>query len=139
LGEQQIWGKHSPFERALRSTLIIRGPGIKARGPHSNIVESLDIYPTLIDLCQPSFTETANTLNGKSIKDFLTDQSNKTRDFALSYWRGAISIRNKTHRLIHNQKSKAVMLYDLSKDLDNMKDISDSEPDIVKNMLKALP
>ena len=42
LGEQEIWGKHSPFERANRSVLMIRIPGMETAGMKTDaVVESL--------------------------------------------------------------------------------------------------
>jgi iduronate 2-sulfatase len=53
LGEQGLWGKTSNFENAARVPMIIVAPqakraGTKAGGP----VELLDLYPTLVDLCE---------------------------------------------------------------------------------------
>ena len=40
------------YERALRSPLIVRVPGMTAPGRATDgIVESLDLYPTLAELC----------------------------------------------------------------------------------------
>ena len=62
LGDSQLWGKHTPFERALLTPLIIRAPGISRAGTRCDaLVESLDLYPTLMDLCQPGFTRTATS------------------------------------------------------------------------------
>ncbi len=52
LGESAIWGKHAPFERTVRSTLMIRAPQVERPGRTSTaLVETLDLYPTLVDLC----------------------------------------------------------------------------------------
>lgn len=72
LGDSAIWGKHSPFERAVKSTLLIRAPGMTNAGTHSNaLVETIDLYPTLIDLCQPEFQQTHQPLDGRSLKPIL--------------------------------------------------------------------
>ncbi len=52
LGEFDIWGKHTAFEHALRSPLIVRVPGMKSPGTIAPaLVETVDIYPTLAELC----------------------------------------------------------------------------------------
>lgn len=52
LGDNGLWCKHSNFERATRSPLIFRVPGAKNAGAKINaLVEFVDIYPTLCELC----------------------------------------------------------------------------------------
>ncbi len=140
LGEQEIWGKHSPFERANRSVLIIRVPGMQTAGVKTDaIVESLDLYPTLIDLCQPSFRKTENKLHGDSLVPLLETGSWNKRDVAISYWHEAISVRDQTHRLIYNKKTKTSALYDLSVNPDNNTDIAAQFPEILKRLESAIP
>lgn len=48
LGEQSLWCKHTNFEIANRSPLIISVPGQKQRGAKTDaLVEFVDVYPTL--------------------------------------------------------------------------------------------
>lgn len=51
LGEKQITGKNSLWERSTRVPLIFAGPGIAANARCAQPVELLDIYPTLVELC----------------------------------------------------------------------------------------
>lgn len=52
LGDNGLWCKHSNFERATRSPLILRIPGARNAGAKiSALVEFVDIYPTLCELC----------------------------------------------------------------------------------------
>ena len=51
LGEQAVWGKHSLWERALHTPLIVSVPGQTSRGATSHaLVELLDVYPGLSEL-----------------------------------------------------------------------------------------
>ena len=85
LGDSQIWGKHTPFERAVHSPLLIRVPGIKSKGRIcSALVETLDIYPTLVDLCSLNNKKTEFPLDGKSLGPLLNDQTGDIREAALS-------------------------------------------------------
>lgn len=50
-----FWAKHSNYEISTRVPLIVRAPGMEATGSTGancvGLVELVDIYPTLIDLC----------------------------------------------------------------------------------------
>jgi choline-sulfatase len=51
LGEKQITGKNSLWERAAHVPLIFAGPGVASGGRCTQPVELLDIYPTLVESC----------------------------------------------------------------------------------------
>ena len=70
LGEQQVWGKHTLFENALNSALIFKIPGSTTNKIENSIVESVDIYPTLMELIG---VENPGNLDGESI----ASQSNR--------------------------------------------------------------
>jgi iduronate 2-sulfatase len=108
LGEHAIWGKHCLFEESLRSPLIIRHPGLTRPGAISDaIVETVDVFPTLCELAglpQPQF------VHGQSLAAALEEPRTGGRP-ALSYWRGAKTIRTPTHRMILHDDG-FVELYD---------------------------
>ena len=53
LGEHGLWRKNTLFEDAIRSPLIISVPGQRTLNVTTeSLVELIDIYPTICDLCQ---------------------------------------------------------------------------------------
>ncbi|QDU40910.1 Arylsulfatase [Maioricimonas rarisocia] len=51
LGEHASWSKNTNFELDTRSPLIIHAPGVGRAGVATGLVEFVDIYPTLAELC----------------------------------------------------------------------------------------
>lgn len=49
LGDHGVWGKHTTMERAARHPMIVQAPG-REGVIVTDIVEALDIYPTLLEL-----------------------------------------------------------------------------------------
>jgi len=142
LGEQQIWAKHTPFERANRSVLMIRVPGMtESAGKTDALVETIDLYPTLVDLCRPKFQKTEWPLDGHSLKPILQGKRRSVRDVAVNYWAGAVSVRSETHRLIvgKNRGQPVTALYDLSENLDSLKNVAEDNPELVKKLKSHLP
>lgn len=70
VGDFGTWCKHSNFEVAVRSPLVIRAPGFPAGQRVGATVEFVDIYPTLADLCKLAPPE---GLEGTSLIPFLRD------------------------------------------------------------------
>ncbi len=81
LGDHGLWCKHTNFEQATRSPLIIINPGSKS-GKIDVPVESLDIYPTL---CELAGIEPEPSLQGKSLAPYFNGEKPKT-DYAVSQW-----------------------------------------------------
>lgn len=118
LGETAMWAKHTPLETALHSPLIIRAPGVGEPGTTTDALAStIDIYPTLVDLCQPGFTKTEHELDGVSLLPVISGKKRNAREVVPSYWRGATSYRSLTHRVVYkNNRSGPMELYDLRTD-----------------------
>ncbi|HEX9046807.1 MAG TPA: sulfatase [Verrucomicrobiae bacterium] len=85
LGEKGKWSKAgSLFEMGTRVPLIISAPGMKGNGARSTrIVQSLDIYPTLVELCGlPAQKE----IEGASLVPLLKKPDEQWEKPAFSIW-----------------------------------------------------
>lgn len=108
LGEHGLWCKTSNFELDARVPLVIVPPGGRREGgaASSSLVELLDLYPTLVELCglpQPT------GLEGKSLAPVLDDPSHTVKPAAYTqhprpaYYQGqpeamGVSVRTPRYR-----------------------------------------
>jgi len=84
LGEHGLWHKHTNFEAATRSPLVVAAPGCKAAGDTcSALVEFVDIYPTLVDLCG---LPAKPGLAGTSLRPLLDDPVAAVKPVAISQY-----------------------------------------------------
>ena len=99
LGDLGVWGKHTLYEYALRSPLLFRVPGLQG-GQAQGVVESLDIFPTLVDLCG---LPTPDGLDGKSLAPQLEHPRRAGKAGAFGYWqmrdRWGKTLRTERYRL----------------------------------------
>ncbi|WP_251795807.1 MULTISPECIES: sulfatase [unclassified Arenibacter] len=138
LGDQRVWGKHTLFENALNSTLIIRSPFQEHQNKKINsIVETVDIYPTLMEMCQ---IEMKHKIDGESFRDSFTSAAPKEDQVAYSYFNNGISLRTERYRLTkyYGQNEPRVELYDHISDPNETKNIAHLNPDIIKALMPIL-
>ncbi len=146
LGEQGIWGKHTPYETALRSALMIHDPRLEqtAGTKTSHLVDTIDIFPTLLDLAGiGDVVETAAPLDGKSLGPLLRGEENEIPNLSISYWKDWISIRTDQFRLTgqkgQNKSLTKIELFDLSGDLASSENVAETHPAIVQDHLDQIP
>ncbi|WP_339725156.1 sulfatase-like hydrolase/transferase [uncultured Paraglaciecola sp.] len=111
LGEKTIWGKHTLYERALKSPLIVKLPGGKGKA-FDQIVETVDIYPTLMELTD---FEQSPLLSGESLLNVIDPNRERVNKVARSFFtNNGVTIRDQRYRIIvHGENySKDVELYD---------------------------
>ena len=137
LGDHAIWGKHSNFERSARSTLILKAPMLKLKaGPTDAIVETVDLYPTLVDLCGYPIPK---PLTGSSLRPVLENARHPGKEAAFTYWRGGTSMRTDRYRLVMYKKGKPQYeLYDHQTDPNEINNIADKQMERVRAMLPLL-
>jgi len=118
LDDHGKWGKHSNFEVVLSSPLIVKAPGIAGGAASEALVEFVDVYPTLTELC--SIENPADQLEGKSFVPVLENPDQPFKDFVISKWQHGMTML--TERYSYTEWSEkgntvvAQMLYDLQED-----------------------
>ncbi len=138
LGEHSIWGKHCLYERALLSPLMIRKPGLNKPGQVCPAtVETVDLFPTLVDLCGlPAPTG----LDGRSLRPMLADPTIAAVKPAHSFWTGGQrTMRTQRWRLImHPGKEDGapqIELFDYQIDPDETLNHAEAHPEVVRELL----
>lgn len=144
LGEHTMFGKMSNFEIATRSPLIIKVPGSKAKGKMLNqLTESIDIYPTLAELCSLKYPD---DLDGESVANILQNPDLRGQEFARSFYyrNGALgkTIRTERYRIVRWASEKdstlAVELYDHQLDPNENNNIAAEQKAITASLLEKL-
>ena len=138
LGDQRVWGKHTLFENALKSTLIIKSPlGKNQRKKIAAIVETVDIYPTLLGLCDIRIN---HEIDGESLIGVMESGQIPSNEVAYSYFKQGISIRTKQYRLTKyfREDEPTLELYNHTKDPFETRNIASEKPEVLHQLLPVL-
>ena len=134
LGDHLVWGKHTIFERALKSAFIVNIPGQTTGKPIDKIVSTVDIYPTLMEWCN---LEMPHETDGKSLMPLLENSDAEWENASYGYFRNGISLRANRYRLTKyfRDAEPVIELYDHQTDPNETKNIAIEYPDIVERLL----
>ncbi len=144
LGDYGIWGKFTNFDIALRSPLIIKIPGINDPGIFADgIVETVDIFPTLADLCDLPIP---GHLEGISIKPLIYDPDAKVKKYSVgernAWGVHGVTLRSEQYRLMvwkgKDGDTIDIELFDYSENPMPSLNIADDNPEIVKQLMSVL-
>lgn len=95
LGEHNFWGKHNVMHFSTHSPLIVSGPNIKHGSKCKELVEFVDIYPTILELSgDPSDN---NNLQGTSFKILLNQPNTPWKPAVFSKFGPAVSLITKDY------------------------------------------
>ena len=134
LDDYGLIGKHKVLERSLESPLIIRPPaslrpevfaGVHAEG----VVETIDIYPTIAELCDLTPPASAG---GSSLVPMLRNPFAPGKNHAYARYGNLTTIRTSDWRLINT--SGDYDLYDLSSFRYELADVSAANPAVVSEL-----
>ncbi|WP_340111331.1 sulfatase [Maribellus mangrovi] len=137
LGDQRVWGKHTLFERALKSAFIVRAPGQKEAQTIQQVISSVDIYPTLMELCGVAM---AHKTDGNSFVPLLHNSNSDWNEAAYGYFRNGITVRTENYRLTQyfREEEPQIEFYDHNSDPYETKNIAAQYPEIVEKLMPLL-
>jgi arylsulfatase A-like enzyme len=121
IGEKEHWEKFTLWEESTRVPLIIIAPGVtKAGGRCDRPVNLVDVYPTLVELCN---LPKRDDLDGVSLLPLLKDPAAKWDRASVTTWgQNNHGVRSQHYRYIryHNGDEE---LYDHRVDPDEFKNL----------------
>jgi iduronate 2-sulfatase len=149
LGDHGWWCKHTNYEEATRIPLIVAAPRLRGGARAKNtLVETVDIYPTLVELAGLPAAQVPQGLEGKSFASVLRDPNRSLKDVVFHvYPRGeriGRAVRTARYRLVEWKVPGAAAdtaeleLYDYQKDPLEMRNIAAERADIVNLMREEL-
>jgi arylsulfatase A-like enzyme len=138
LGEKLITGKNTLWERSTHVPLIFAGPGIESGAKCARVVELLDIFPTLLELC--GFAARPD-LEGRSLMPLL-------KNAAMAWPWPAITTHNQGNHSIRTEQWRWIRyadgseeLYDLQRDPKEWTNLAQNAAlkDVKMDLAKWLP
>jgi iduronate 2-sulfatase len=154
LGDHGQWCKHTNYEQAAHIPLIMRVPGVTRADSRTHaLVESVDLYPTLVELAGLPAPQVPQMLDGRSFVATLRDANAPTKPAVFhSYPRnrpgeGQVigrAVRTERYRLVEWKKPGAapetaeLELYDYVADPEETKNLAQEQPQVVGQLRKLL-
>jgi len=139
-GEKGHWGKHTLWQRTTQVPFIWAGKGITKHAEIFDPVSLIDIYPTLVELCD--LPVESEQLEGVSLATVLQHpSSSKERNIFIPHAkRGAYAIINSNWRYIynHDQSEELYSRMDDPNEWYNLIDNTGNE-DVIRDMKNVLP
>jgi len=158
LGQNDHWGKWTNYTASTRIPLMIRAPGMTPGLRSPRIVESVDMYATLLDLA--NLSQPSHTLQGRSFAELLRNPSANHKSYAFSLWGFDVdkdvnnldySVKTERYNFIKWRSSgyngllrrgvnenAPYTLFDIINDPNETHDISKENPDVVATFTAVL-
>lgn len=129
--------KGSTWEGGMRVPCIVRWPGHIEPGRVTDVVAtSMDLYPTLADLCGAELP-TDRTIDGRNIAPvLLTDDAPSPHDAFFYYWMNDLEAVRAGPWKLHYAKHGALRteLYDLDADPGETTDLAAANPEVIASI-----
>lgn len=113
LYEHGLWCKHCNYRTSLKAPIILRTPGQPEAYRRDEMVEFVDIYPTLAELCG---LPAPGHLQGNSLVPLISDDKVEWKDRVESVWQNGFTYTSRTHAYTEwrteNDSIVARMLFD---------------------------
>ena len=138
-GERNWWNKNTLFERSCRAPLVIAAPGLPHGQTSRSLVEFVDLYPTVADICG---LKIPHEVAGVSLRSVLMSPEAIVKNAAFTlvtrgpklYGQSVRTTRWRFTKWSDNQ----IELYDHDRDPEEFRDVSGEYPEIAKQLSTQL-
>ena len=140
-------GKGSIYEGGIRIPLIVAGPGVPSSTVQQQYVGIQDFFPTMLEWAGIKNPSLMQTVDGRTITPYLKNPTakddtkillwhypNNWTNINLSGTSWASALRKGNYKLVYLHKTSKLELYDLSKDIGEEHDLSQSHPEKLREM-----
>lgn len=126
------------YEGGIRVPAFVNWEGQLKPGATNIPIHVADWLPTLLQMTRSNQNENAIPVDGIDIWPYLRNKSESAAERTM-YWkiRGATAVRKGPWKLIHNRDSDRKELYNLDDDFRESKDLSESNPEKVEELLNV--
>ncbi|HEX7861573.1 MAG TPA: sulfatase-like hydrolase/transferase [Verrucomicrobiae bacterium] len=154
LGDHGMWCKHSNYEQANRIALLISTPGVSKKDARAKaVVETVDLYPTLVELAGLPAPRVPQNIEGKSLVPLLKNPRREHKDAVFHVYprnrRGdgqilGRAVRTGRFRMVEWKKPGAPAetaeyeLYDYEKDPAETRNIASENPKALQQLQQLL-
>jgi choline-sulfatase len=136
-GTHGLLGKKNLYEGAVGVPLLLSGPGVPQGIVSRQIVSHVDLFPTLVEGAGARLAAADDDLKGVSLWPTVTGEDRVRIGFAEYHAQAskaaAYVLRDGHMKLIYHV-GMPPQLFDLAQDPDEMNNLSESAPDIVKTL-----
>ncbi|MCP4270526.1 MAG: sulfatase [Gammaproteobacteria bacterium] len=122
LTDHGLWRKNTPFHISLRSPLMIKTPNTKGGTVVENVVQNIDIYPTLMELTGTKLNDNIK-LHGNSLVPLLHNKTADWEDIAYTSAKGSYGVVTDRYRFTKSEEGQ-YQLYDLQEDPDEWNNLA---------------
>ena len=134
--EHQQYYKMSLYEGSVRVPLLVTGPNVPACGVSENLVSTIDLCPTFMDM---GGLASRDDLDGENLLPLLSGQSTTSRNSAYACFTGttmntsAFMLRKDNYKY-NAYVGQSAQLFDLVADPGELNDLSSDRPELVRDL-----
>ena len=143
LQEHTIWAKYNPFSDASHVPLMVHLPEMTKGITSNSLVELVDVYPTLVELC--GLTPPNNQLDGKSFVNIISNPTLENKKYVFTKTANAFTITTTQFSYtefidLNTYKTISSMLYDHKIDSEENNNVVNQEKykSVVTDLHKVL-
>ncbi|HPO90048.1 MAG TPA: sulfatase-like hydrolase/transferase [Victivallales bacterium] len=131
LGDHNLWGKSVPFHPSIRIPMILAGPSIPKNKKKNALVSLHDLTATFLDYA--GIDKLLPESDSLSLRKVIEGKTEIHRNHIVSGLNNWICVFDGRYKLILQKKNSPV-LYDLSKDPNELNNIAIQYPELVKKL-----